>query len=83
MFTKISSKVIEKLPYVGPVVQSVGLVFDANDIIQNVTSPMNATKIIVKRFGKECLPPSVYLSGKCIMLVGGLIASCGSPNPLI
>ena len=45
---------------------------------------MGAAKKIGARFLKECTPPELFLAGKCVMLIGGVIASVGSDrNPLI
>ena len=73
----------KRVPYIGPVISTVGLVIDVKDIIE-VSTPMGATKTIGGRFLKECSPPELFIAGKCIMLIGGVIASVGSGgNPLV
>ena len=74
---------VKRVPYVGPVISAVGLAIDIKDIVET-TTPMGAAKKIGGRFLKECTPPEVFLAGKCVMLVGGMIASVGSGgNPLL
>jgi hypothetical protein len=83
MMTTITSKVIKRVPYVGPVIQSVGLALDTKEIIESST-PLGATKIIAGRFVKQCLPPELFVAGKCIMFVGGVVASVSTGgHPLI
>lgn len=53
MITSITTKVIKRLPYVGPTIQGVGLVLDVKDIVESST-PLGASKIIAGRFIKEC-----------------------------
>ena len=56
---------------------------DVKDILESST-PMGAAKKIGGRFLKECTPPEIFLAGKCVMLIGGVIASVGSGgNPLV
>ena len=46
--------------------------------------PVEALKIIVARIIKECTPREVYITGKCIMLVGILIETIYSGGtPLV
>ena len=74
---------VKRVPYVGPVISTIGLVIDIKDIVET-TTPMGAAKKIGGRFLKECTPPELFLAGKCVMLIGGLIASVGSGgNPLV
>ena len=72
MIAPIRSQVIKRVPYVGPVIQGVGLAMDAKEIIESST-PIGATKIIAGRFIKECTPPEIFIAGKCVMFVGGVI----------
>ena len=37
MITPITSKVIKRVPYVGPVIQGVGIAIDAKEIIESST----------------------------------------------
>jgi len=79
----IPSSMVKRVPYVGPVVSTVGLALDVKDILENAT-PWGAVKIIGGRIVKECSPPELLIVGKCIMLVGGVIASFASGgNPLV
>jgi hypothetical protein len=74
---------IRRVPYIGPLISSVGLAIDIKDIVETST-PIGAAKTVGGRLLKECTPPELFLAGKCIMLVGGVIASFGSGgNPLI
>ena len=83
MIAPITSKVIKRVPYVGPVIQGVGIALDAKEILE-ISTPVGASKIIAGRFIKECSPPSLFLSGKCIMFIGGLVASFSTGgNPLV
>ena len=56
MISMITSKVIKRIFYVGPVIQGVGIALDAKEIIESST-PLGAAKIISGRFIKECTPP--------------------------
>lgn len=53
MIAPIASKVIKRVPYIGPAIQGIGIVLDANDIVENST-PVGAAKIIAGRFLREC-----------------------------
>jgi len=65
------------------VISTVGLAIDVKDIVENST-PIGAAKTIGNRLLKECTPAELFLAGKCVMLVGGVIASFGSGgNPLV
>ncbi len=56
---------------------------DAKEILENST-PLGASKIIAGRFIKACTPPEIYIGGKCLMFVGGMIASISTGgSPLI
>ena len=80
---QIKSTVEKRLPLVGPVISSVGLALDVKEIFESST-PVGAIKIIAGRFAKECLPPALLISGKCIMFAGGVIASASTGgNPLV
>lgn len=79
----IPKSVVKRVPYIGPIVSSVGLALDVKEIVENST-PIGAAKIIAGRIAKECTPPELLIAGKCVMLCGGIVASvstCG--NPLI
>jgi hypothetical protein len=83
MIATITSKVIKRVPYVGPVVQGVGIVLDVKEIIETST-PLGAAKIILGRFVKECTPPEIFIAGKCVMFIGGVVASVVTGgNPLV
>ena len=83
MIASVSSKVIKRVPYIGPVVQGVGLAMDVKEIIETST-PLGASKIIAGRFIKECTPPEIFFAGKCIMTIGGVVASISTGgNPLL
>jgi len=74
---------VKRVPYIGPVISAVGLAIDIKDIAENST-PIGAAKTIGGRFLKECSPPELLIAGKCVMLIGGVIASIGSGgNPLV
>jgi len=53
MIGPITSKVIRRVPYVGPIIQGTGIALNAKGIIENST-PLGAVKIIAGRFVKEC-----------------------------
>jgi len=73
--------VVKRIPYVGPVISSVGLVLDVQEIVENA-SPAGAAKIIAGRVINECTPPELLIAGKCI--IGGIIASVYTGgNPLV
>ena len=74
MITQITSKVIKRVPYVGPLIQGIGIAIDAKEIVESST-PLGATKIIAGRFIKECTPPEIFIAGKCVMFLGGVVAS--------
>ena len=52
----IPTSIVKRVPYVGPVVSSVGLAFDIKDIVEGAT-PIGAVKIIAGRVVNECTPP--------------------------
>ena len=75
--------VVKRVPSVGPVIGGVGLALDVKDIVENAT-PIWAAKTIGARFVEQCTPPKVLLAGKCVMLVGGVVASITTGgNPVI
>ena len=88
MISPIASKVMEnpvvkRIPYVGPVVNTVGLAMDIKDIVENGT-PIGAAKTIGVRFLNECTPPEIFFAGKCVMLVGGVVATVNTGgNPIV
>lgn len=68
---------------VGPVIQGVEITLDAKEIIETAT-PLGATKIIAGRFIKECTPPEIFITGKCLMFGGGVVALViTGENPLL
>ena len=75
--------IVKKIPYVGPIISTVGLAIDVKDIVESST-PVGAAKTIGGRFLKECTPPELLIAGKCAMLLGGVIPSFGTGgNPLV
>ena len=83
MIATITSKVIKRVPYVGPIIQGVGIALDTKEIIETST-PLGAAKIISSRFLKECTPPEIFIAGKCVMFLGGVVASVSTGgNPLV
>lgn len=73
---------LKKIPYVGPIVSSVGLVLDVKDIVKSLT-PVGAVSTIGYRFLKECTPPELFIAGKCVMLISGVIVTVGTGgNPI-
>lgn len=61
----IPQSVAKRVPYVGPVVLSVGLAIDVKDIVENAT-PIGAAKIIAGHLINEWTPPKWLIGGKCI-----------------
>ena len=49
------SRVINRLPYIGPVISGVGLALDVKQVLENAT-PVGAAKIIAKRLLEELTP---------------------------
>ena len=79
----IPKSVVKRVPYVGPVVSGVGLALDVKDIVDSAT-PVGAVKIIAGRLVTECTPPELLIAGKCVMFIGGVVASVSSGgNPLV
>ena len=79
----IPTSIIKQVPYVGPIVRSVGLFLDVKEIVENNT-PLGAAKIILGRAITECTPPELLIGGKCVMLAGGIVASVATGgNPLV
>mgnify|MGYP001032681496 CR=1 FL=1 len=75
--------ILKTIPYVGPVISTLGLALDVKEIVESST-PIGAVKTISGRFLKECTPPELLIAGKCAMLIGGVIASVGSAgNPIV
>lgn len=77
MVDPITSEIMKKIPYVGPVIQNVGIAIDAKKIIENST-PLGAVKIISVRFVKECTPLKIFITRKCVMFAGSVVASVTS-----
>ena len=79
----IPTSIIKRVPYVGPVISSVGPALDIKDIVES-TTPVGAAKVLAGRVINECTPPELLIAGKCVMLAGGIIASVATGgNPLI
>ena len=79
----IGQTMIRRVPYVGPVIGGVGLALDVKDIVESST-PIGAAKIIGGRLLKECTPPEIFIAGKCVFLIGGVVASVSTGgNPLV
>lgn len=56
---------------------------DAKEIVDSST-PLGATKLIASRFLTECTPPEIFIIGKCVIFLGGVIASVSIvENPLV
>ena len=80
---RIPTGVVSKLPCVGSAAQGVGIILDAKEIIDN-SIPLGAVKILGSRVAKACVPPELYIRGKCVMLVGGVIATISTVgNPIV
>lgn len=69
----VPSSIMKRIPYVGPAIGVVGLTLDIKNVFDEAT-PVGAAKIILVRAADECLPPALFFSGKCLMLIGGAIA---------
>ena len=82
MIVQITSKVIKRVLYVGPVIQGVEIALDTKEIIESST-PLGATKIIAGRSIKECTPPEIFIGGKCVMFLGGVVASVSTGRNLL
>lgn len=79
----IPRSIVKRVPYVGPAVSAVGLALDVKDIVETAT-PVGAAKIIGGRLVNECTPPELLIAGKCVMLVGGIVATVATGgNPLV
>ena len=70
----IWGKVIKRVPYLGPVIQGVGIALTTKEIIENST-PLGAVKIISGSFLKECTRLEVFIAGKYVMFLGGVLGS--------
>ena len=79
----IPRSIVKRVPYVGPAVSAAGLALDVKDIVETAT-PVGAAKIIGGRLVNECTPPELLIAGKCVMLVGGIVATVATGgNPLV
>jgi len=79
----ITTSIVKHVPYIGPVISMAGLALDVKEIIE-IATPVGAAKIITGRLLKECTPPELLIGGKCVMLVGGIVASIATGgNPLV
>lgn len=66
----------------GPVFQALEITLYIQKILET-SAPLDAAKIISDRFLKECMPPEIFIAGKCIMFVGGVATSVSNgPNLL-
>jgi hypothetical protein len=73
--------VIEKVPYLRPTFNRIKLLFDAKEIVQSAL-PGGAAKVIVTWLIKNFTRPKLYLRGKYLMLIGGLLMTT-CQNPLV
>ena len=79
----IKSKVIEKIPLIGPTVQIIGLGLDVKEIVQSST-PTGAAVTIGTRVLEACTAPLLFFGGKCVFALGGTIAAISTGgNPLV
>ena len=79
----VPKSVINRIPCLGPVISGVGLTLDVKEIVETAT-PVGAAKIIAGRLVTECTPPELLIAGKCVMLVGGIIATVTTGgNPMV
>ena len=77
----IIGKAVKRIPYIGPLISGLGLALDVKNVIEDAT-PMEAAKIIARRFVKECTPPELFIAGKFI--AGDIVASIStSGDPLV
>ena len=77
----ITTCIVKHVPYIGPDISMAGLALDVKEIIE-IATPVGAAKIIIGRLLNECTPPELLIGGKCVVLVGGIVASIatgGSP----
>ena len=75
--------ITKTIPVIGPTVGAVGLALDVKEIAENATA-VGAVKVIAGRIYNKCTPPELWLAGKCVMFVGGLVASVYTGgNPMI
>ena len=74
MINPITSNVIKYVPYVGPLIQGVGIALYTKEIIESYT-PLGTVKIIASKFVKKCTTPEIFIAGNCVMLIGGMVAS--------
>lgn len=71
---RIPRAVVQRIPLIGPTVGVVGIAIDLKEIAESVT-PLGVAKIVGVRVYKECTPPELWITGKCLMLAGGGISS--------
>jgi hypothetical protein len=75
--------IMKRVPYVGPIISAAGLALDVKDIVETAT-PIGAVKTIAGRIVNECTPPELLIAGKCVMVIGGIIATVATGgNPMI
>lgn len=83
MIIQITSKLIKRVLYLGPVIQGIEIALDAKKIIESSTQ-IGVTKTISGRFLKDCTPSEILIAGKCLMLLGGVVGSVNTTgNPLV
>ena len=82
MIIQITSKLIKRVPYLRPIIQGIEINLDAKKIIESST-PLGATKIVTGRFFKDYTPSEILLAGKCLIPLGGVIASVGTTGNLL
>lgn len=66
--------VVQKVPYVGPIAGGVGIALDIKEVAENST-PIGVVKTVGVRFIKECTPPEIYYTGKCLWFIGSVVTS--------
>ena len=59
---------------ISPTIGVVGLALDLREIAEDAT-PLGVVKIVGNRLYDKCTPPELWLTGKCVMLAGGIVAS--------
>ena len=79
----IPTPLVKRMPHVRPIVSAMGLAFNIKAIVENAT-PLGAAKTITAPVLNECTLPELLIGGKCVMLIGGIIATVGTgANPII
>jgi len=78
----ITTCIVKHVPYIGPVISMAGLALDVKEIIE-IATLVGAAKIITGRLLNECTPPELLIGGKCVMLVGSVVASIATGGSLL